>query len=235
MLPLAERVLEAYGGAERWRRARRVTAMANAGGLAFRIKRRPVFAPVALDCAVHRPFCRLTPIGRDAGLTGVLEGGETRLEDAAGRVTARRPQARGYFPGGRRLWRWDDLDMAYFAGYAFWEYLTFPASLMNPAIDWSAPTPTRLRAEFPADLPVHSRVQTFDVDPETGLLTRNDYVAEVIGGWAKAANRVLAHRVCDGLQVPAERLVTPQGPFGRALPGPALIRLSLWDVVLHDD
>ncbi|MCB1398443.1 MAG: hypothetical protein H6898_09195 [Rhodobacter sp.] len=233
--PVAGRAMAAYGGADRWARARRFTAEVSAHGLAFTIKRRPAFVQARVEGAVHRPLCRLTPIGARPDVTGVIEGPGVRLEDAQGSVLERRDAARAGFPYGRRTLRWDDLDMAYFANYAFWGYFTLPALLANPTIAWTETGPHRLRATFPPGMPVHCRQQDYAFDPDTGLLARNDYTAEVIGGWARAANVVTEHRDFDGLPVAARRRVTPRGPFGTALPGPLLIGITVHAFALHDD
>ena len=154
------------------------------------------------------------------------------LENEAGETIAERADARRFFPYGRRLFYWDDLDMAYFANYAFWGYLTLPALLLRKDVLWSQTSPTRLRATFPPDLPVHSPIQTFDFDAETGLLLRNSYTAEVIGGWAKASQRISAHRSFGGVPVPTRRIVTPRGPFCTTLPGPVLIDIRVHDFTL---
>ncbi|MFN8922877.1 MAG: hypothetical protein ACK5XP_08150 [Sphingobacteriia bacterium] len=223
----AARALAAYGGAELWQKARQVTAVADASGLAFVLKRRPYFRQAQLVVDVHRPYARLTPIGHRPGVVGVLDGGNVRLEDASGRVLASRSGARRYFPGGRRLLYWDDLDMAYFANYAFWNYLTLPALLLNPAIGWTELRPGVLQARFPPQLPTHSSVQTFFFDWQTGLLLQHNYVAEVIGKWARAANAVQAHDQQDGLVYASTRHVSPQKPGGAPLGWPALIKIRL--------
>ncbi len=229
----ARRAIEAYGGAERWQKAGAISATISASGLAFAMKWRPRFRRIEFRCDVHRPRARVTPIGRRPGLSGVLDGAEVRLEAAEGRVLSRRAEARSAFPYGRRLLWWDDLDMAYFAGYATWNYVTMPALLMNPDITWRETAPGELAAEFPGQIPTHSRHQRFRFDAETGLLLQHDYVAEVIGGFARVANRVLAHdRNSGGLVYPSRRRVTPRGADGAARRFPVLIDLTFHDFAL---
>ena len=52
---------------------------------------------------------------------------------------------------------------------------------------WAARRWRRLEADFPPGLDTHSPAQVFYFD-EGGLLRRHDYVAEVVGGWARAAH-----------------------------------------------
>ena len=62
-----------------------------------------------------------------------------------------------------------------------------------------------------------------------GLLRRHDYTADVIGGWATAANRCLASEVVDDLRFYTRRLVTPRFGDHLVLPGPTLVWIELDD------
>jgi hypothetical protein len=87
----------------------------------------------------------------------------------------------------------------------------------------------RLRVNFPEDLDTHSRRQTFYVD-SGGLLRRHDYVAEVVGRWAKAAHLCADHVEADGLVFPSRRWVRPIGPRNRPLPMPTMVWIELTDL-----
>lgn len=223
----AARAVAAYGGEALWRRARRVTATASVHGLAFALKQRPFFRRAALEMAVGRCWSRVQPIGRQPGVAGILDGGDVHLVDANGQRVAERQQARDHFPSWRRHLLWDDLDMAYFANYAFWNYLTLPALLLSDAVQWQERAPGVLDATFPASIATHCAQQRFHFDPETGLLHQHDYTAEVIGGFARAAHVIEAHATQDGVCYPSRRRVTPRTAGGRALPGPTLIAIEL--------
>jgi len=123
---------------------------------------------------IAKPFCKITPIGDNPDISGVLDGHDVRLENSYGEVVAERKNARNYFPLGRRLFYWDDLDMAYFANYAFWNYFTFPALLMNEEIIWEEKSDTLLQAAFPDFIPTHNKMQSFHFDKASGLLTQHD-------------------------------------------------------------
>lgn len=92
--------------------------------------------------------------------------------------------------------------MAYFANYAFWNYLTLPALLMNPEIYWTERAPGILDVDFPRHIPTHSPRQTFFFAAETGLLKQHNYTAEVIGKWATAAHVIHGHTTQNGLAYP---------------------------------
>ena len=160
--------------------------------------------------------------------TAVLQGGSVHVE-SGGNVLSLRENARQYFPGGRRTFRWDDLDQVYFAGYAAWNYLVFPALLLRDDVGWRQVSDSTLEATFPAALPTHSAVQQFHFDSDTGLLRQHDYTAEVFGGWARAANVALAHGGSDGVPYPSRRRVTPRKSDGRPRGFPLLVGIEIAD------
>lgn len=223
----AEKAVAAYGGKEFWSKAKTIEAEVSVHGWAFTLKGRPFFKHAKITMEIDSPVSRLTPIGRESHIAGVLEGHTVRLEDSNGRILEERKDARGYFPGGRRFFYWDDLDMSYFANYAFWNYFTLPALLMRKDIDWKEIEPGWLEATFPDSIPTHNKVQRFRFDPGTGLLHQHDYTAEVISKLATAANIVLEHKRGAGFLYPSRRLVTPRSPSGKPLPAPTLIDITV--------
>lgn len=232
---LIQRVIESYGGDELWKRAKYIEAEVSTKGLAFTLKRRPCFDHAKLFMKVDKPFCKITPVGKGKDLSGVLDGADVRLENLQGKVIAKRKNARDYFTFGRRLLYWDDLDMAYFANYAFWNYFTFPALLMNDEIVWEQLNDFTLQATFPSAIPTHSKKQLFIVNEETALLRQHNYTAEIISKFAQAANEIIAHKQKDSLAFPSLRRVTPSGPNGRPLTWPLLIEIVVHDFNLLED
>src|SRR5206468_493347 len=63
-----------------------------------------------------------------------------------------------------------------------------------------------VQVEHPADAQVHCRRQAYYFDG-SGLLTRNDYVADVVGGWAVGAHFWDDYTTVNGLPLPARRTV----------------------------
>jgi hypothetical protein len=227
---LAQKTLNAYGGRELWTKSKKIEAEVSVHGLAFTLKRRPFFKQAKIVMDIARPYSRLTPIGKEAGTTGVLDGHDVRLENQHGEIISERKDARSYFPAGRRLLYWDDLDMAYFANYAFWNYFTLPGLLMREEVLWQKKGSGCLEAVFPEEIPTHNLMQRFCFDEKTGRLIQHDYTAEIISNLAKAANVVEEHaRNDEGILYTSKRLVTPRSPKGKALSGPALIAITVHD------
>lgn len=223
----AQRAIEAYGGAELWQSHQFIEAEVSAKGLAFTLKRRPVFERALIKMEIGRPYSTLTPIGKNKQISGVLEGHDVKLIDENSSVIEERKNARTYFPFGRRLFYWDDLDMAYFANYAFWNYFTLPRLLMNENIQWTEKTPGVLEAVFPDSIPTHNKIQEFHFHSISGRLIQHNYTAEIISKLATAANCVKEHELIDGFAFPSRRVVTPRSKKGVALKAPALIDITV--------
>ena len=174
---------------------------------------------------------------RAPGDAGVFDRGEARIETDAGELIESRSDPRSWFfgrAGLRRNLRWDALDAIYFAGYALWNYLNTPYLLASEEVRTRELEPwdvgegrwRRLAADFRPGLDTHSPAQVFYFD-EGGLLRRHDYVAEVVGGWARAAHMCAGHVEAGGLVFPTRRWVRPRGPGDRVLAGPTLVSLGI--------
>ena len=81
---------------------------------------------------------------------------------------------------------------------------------------------TGVEVELPASLHTHSRRQTFFFDDE-GLLRRHDYVADIVGFWARGAHRWDDFVEVGGLPVARRRHVVAR--VGRVETPAALIAL----------
>ena len=231
----AQKAIDAYGGAELWKNHMYIEAEVSVKGLAFTLKRRPFFENAKIIMEIVRPFSKITPIGKDKFVTGVLDGNSVRLENADGRIFSERENARTFFPYRRRLFYWDDLDMAYFANYAFWNYFTLPNLLLDSSIEWTETEFGTLNAIFPVNFPTHSCKQEFLFDKETGLLKQHNYTVDIISKLASAANVVKEHNKSANVVYPSSRLVTPQNRKGTALKGPVLIDITIHNLMLTND
>jgi hypothetical protein len=230
---LAHRMLEAYGGEQRWRAATAVEARLTIGGSLFRWKRRRegYWPSVQVRVETAEPRSRFDPIDR-AGDVAVLDAHSVRIERPDGTLVEERMDARTK-PYGRKLFAWDVVDIGYFFGYTMWNYLALPALLLRDDISWSEVSPDTLEARFPEQIPTHSALQRFHVDLETGRLRQHDYTAETFGGWAKAAHMIEEHGDYDGLTAPSKRRVKPRaGDKGGPLPFPLLIWADIHEYAL---
>ena len=138
MCALLDEVLDAHGGAERWATARRIRCRARSAGLLLRT-RAPGnrLADVGIEVAVGDPRWAAAPFP-GPGRRGVFEHGEARIESDDGDVLESRAEPRPLFfgrSGLRRNLRWDSLDLVYFAGYAWWNYLNAPHLLTRSGVE----------------------------------------------------------------------------------------------------
>jgi hypothetical protein len=229
---LLEHVIAAHGGRQRWQSVDTIEAAFSSGGLAFSLHMQPLalrglrlsLRPHARRVTLH-DYCH-------AGWRGVWSPDHVAILDREGTLVAQRERPRALFTRLDKQVRWDKLDILYFAGYALWNYLSFPFLLAAPGVEViaaRAPTdtaPGTLRVRFDDSVPTHSQAQTFHI-AASGLLTRHDYTADVIGAWARAANFCLASEVVDGLRFYTRRRVCPR--FGRnaVLPFPTLVWIEI--------
>ncbi len=239
-MALLEEIVEAAGGESRWRAAARIRAHVQSGGLLPRT-RMPGnrLADYTVTLETGRQHAVLDPFP-GAGLRGVFDDGEVRIESGDGEVRERRARPREMFfgrSGLRRNLRWDALDSTYFAGYAMWNYLVTPLLLLRDDVtvsegpDWSGEGQRwrRLDARFPAGLDTHSAEQSFFYD-DRGRQVRLDYTAEVIARRARAAHYCGEHRTYDGLVFPTRRRVLPRRRDLRSRPFPVLVSVGLESV-----
>jgi hypothetical protein len=172
--------------------------------------------------------------------TGLYHHGGVRLIHAgSGQALVDSHQHRRTFRGLRKLRGWSALDAFYFFGYALLSYLMVPFAL--PALPflgtlgarWRGQPLTGVRVEFPPGADVHSRRQSYLFDA-SGLLRRNDYVADVVGLWARGAHFSEDYVTVDGLPIPSRRTVLPRlGPL--VFPGPVVLSATLGDFAVRLD
>ena len=233
---LLRQVLQAHGGLERWQQVRSIQARLSSGGFAFAFKFQPhALRGLQISVEPHTPRVVLANFMRP-GWRGIWTPDRVQLLDEQGCQRDARERPRAQFSRWSRQLRWDKLDILYFAGYALWNYLSFPFLLVHPGVSVKAEESTQesgarcLRAHFDATVATHSAVQKFHIDSECNLL-RHDYTADVIGGWARVANLCQASTQVQGFRFYTRRKVFPI--MGTSiLPLPTLVWIELDDLTV---
>lgn len=211
-----ERIIAAHGGRALWGRLHSLEAELSARGLLFTLKRRPILDRVRVTAFAHEPRF-LFHDHPSPGMTGELIGEEeVRILGPDGAVLERRVRPRAALRRPGTFFSWDALDFLYFGGYATWNYLLTPFLLLFDGVRVEPLPPgrglppggARLRVRFPEGLPTHCPEQTFFFD-ERLRLRRLDYVAEVVGSWARAAHLCEEYRDFEGYPAPTRRRVHP--------------------------
>jgi hypothetical protein len=225
--PTAARALKAYGGEAIWKSATSVDSTVTVGGLLFLLKgiNIPPHARITVD--VQRARTVIEPVDA-AGDVGVLEGFSVMIVSPTGKILEQRADAREHLQNASVSTKWDRLNLVYFLGYAFWGYYALPSLLMRPDIEWTELSDGLLQADFGTNLPVHSRIQRFWFDKNTGLLRRNDYTPVAASPTARAAHVIFEHGVSNGIPYPAKRRVKMSlEQYGWVLPFPDFITIDV--------
>jgi hypothetical protein len=244
MHELLDEVLTAHGGVERWRSVSAITARGRLAGLLPKRFAGNKLANFTFQVRVAEQHTVLHGFPT-AGKRAVFDRGDVRIETHDGEQLETRSDPRSAFfglSGIRRNVHWDPLDVAYFAGYASWNYLTAPLLLTREDITVIEGEPwqesgqqwRRLEATFPAHVHTHCQKQTFYVDTD-GLIRRHDFVAKAVGSWARATLYCDQHRLFDGLIFPTRRRVFPRGPGGRVFSRPTLLDLNFDEIQIERD
>jgi hypothetical protein len=210
---LLERAIERHGGWAAWRRAGGLSmTMRSLSGL---LPERKGFgetfpAPAGLEVWPRRGLVVMHDFPAP-GRRGVFSRGQVQLLDGDTILEAR-ADGRASFAGAAKRRRWAPIDALYFFGYALAHYASLPFSLVaaRPLGLRRARSAGRALAgvavELPAELHTHSRRQSFFFDDD-GLLRRHDYVAEIVGWWARGAHQWEDFVDAGGLQFARRRHV----------------------------
>jgi hypothetical protein len=217
-------IYKAHGGEERWRSVESIEVLVSVRGLLFTLKRMPTMDHLRMTIQVRQPAVVVHGYPHAGKNTHFLGEDRVEIRDDQGYVLDARDAPRSYFRRIRRRFYWDELDFAYFSGYAMWNYMTMPFLFQMPGVEVRRsvyPGPDGADGydvRFPPGLPTHCREQTFYFD-RAGHLCRHDYTAEVVGAWAKAAHCCEEYRQFSGLSLPTKRRVYPKLFGGDAIQG----------------
>jgi len=228
--------LDAHGGLDRWREVHTLTVHARIGGeLWGRRGQQGILNDAYLEIDPHHQhliFHHFTAPDR----RGVFDAERTALETDTDEILQKRADPAAAFAGQTPTTPWDDLDVAYTAGFSLWGFFTAPFSLAMPGVHseeigpWEeAGAPwRRLRVTFPDGFIAHAPEQTYAFD-SSGLLRRYDYQSKLPGVPANV-NYVTEHKSYGGLILPTRRRMLPASQDGRASAQPVLMSIDVLNV-----
>ena len=131
---LLQDVTDAHGGLERWRRFKGIASTIVTGGGLWDIKRVKLLrTPRRVTSEFRRQWMRETPFG-EPGLTMTWTPEHIEIADSRGRIIEQRDNGRDAFDRSFNG-RWDQLNLAYFNGYAMWTYHAAPWVLAEPGYE----------------------------------------------------------------------------------------------------
>jgi hypothetical protein len=238
MTLLAE-VIESHGGAELWRQLRRFCARVSINGALLAGKSKAgALKDVVIDGSTRDQFLRFTGFtAPDRRAT--FRPDRVTVESLDGQVLAARNEPRAAFAGHTDSTAWDDLHLAYFVGYANWNYFTTPFLLAGEGFvsEELAPcqedgqTWRRLKVSFPSRIATHSPEQTFYFDQQ-GLQRCVEYRAVAAGG-AMFCDYTWAQEEFSGIIVPTHRSACRIASNGRPVTDPPSVTVELLDVAFE--
>jgi hypothetical protein len=174
----------------------------------------------------YRPFT-------GEGLRSLYRPDEVAIENLEGVQVKSRKNPRAAFEGHKAETGWDDLHLAYFSGYAMWNYLNAPFLFLLPDITTDELAPIeengerrrRLKVTFSPAVATHGPEQIFYID-DNGLIARLDYFAEITGG-GPAVHYTSGYRVFDGIKFPTRRRAFLRGADGSVNTSAAAVAIDI--------
>ena len=236
MSDLLDQVLASHGGLDRWNKVERIEADASIyGAMWVRKGHGDALRNVRITAKPREQWISYLPF-KGEGKRSVCTPDRTVIEGRNGEVLNARDNPRAAFDGHTVESKWDDLHLAYFSGYAMWNYLTVPFTFVRPGFRIEEIEPwqengevwRRLKVVFPEEIATHCSEQIFHVNPQ-GLIARMDYSATVTGG-VPTAHYLLEHRSFDGIVLPTRRRALRRNPDGTALPEPVFVAIDFTDI-----
>ncbi|MDR8074991.1 hypothetical protein KPA96_04885 [Burkholderia cenocepacia] len=230
---LVELAIRAAGGMERFMSFHSVSAQLHHTGVIWPLKKRDgVLTDSHVTVRLHEQHVSHAPFAPTTHHSIYTPSRvEIRRDDSSVVDTLDDPRAS--FDGYEMETPWSNAQLAYFAGYTMWTYLTSPFLLRHDGVTSREIAPwivdglpwRRLRVEFASQIATHSAVQTFYFDAD-GLLRRHDYEVDIQG--RNAAARYLSDYVeVQGLRMPTRFRIYPRTAENLALPAPLIVGVDL--------
>ncbi len=213
--------IEAHGGLEQWNQLREISAVFAPGGIGLIQRGQEALsftkAPTRITVDTREQKVSFEPFLRP-GQRGIFEPNRTAVEFSDGTILSELKNPRVSFSENNLFgFPWSGTQLAYFAGYAMWTYLTLPFTLLRAGIECKetdayiedGETWRTLKVTFPKSYVTHSSDQTLYID-DKGLIRRHDYSVDISNG-AQAAHYLYDHKQFDGILFSARRRIYPYG------------------------
>jgi len=209
---ILDRACDRHGGWERWRRLDRID-------LAIRQLTGPLLRLKGLGHTFRRPHRVSIWPHRGYAIfhnypyidsAGVFDRGRVKIvhQPVPANLSLPGDSHRASLRGIQKYQRWRHLDAIYFFGYALCHYHALPFALAEARVVRARESAhgSSLTVEFGDGKDTHSVRETVYFDA-TGLIVRHDYVATVIGAWARGAHEWSDYRVVEGVPIAMRRRV----------------------------
>jgi hypothetical protein len=236
MSELRDLVISAHGGIERWNKVNAIEGDMSITGALWARKGWPdVLKHVHVIADARAQWISYQPFIRDDMRSSCLPD-HTVIETQDGKPIKDRKDPRSSFEGHTVETPWDDLNLAYFSGYAMWNYLNTPFIFALPGFKTEEIEPwqedgerrRRLKVTFPDHIATHCAEQVFHINDKS-LICRMDYCAPVAGG-APTAHYLHDHKDFSGIKVATKRRALRRKADGTALPDPVFVAIDIADI-----
>lgn len=233
---LLELAVEGHGGLTRWAQISRFRAAVSiTGAIWARIGRPGLLNRVVLEGETRHQQLTITPFPRP-GQHATWEPDRQTIKTAEGVLVAERCAPAAGSPGTDHTSPWDELQLAYFASEATWNYFVAPFLFVRDDVVTEEGWPWRedgqvwrtLLVRYPEPIVAHSREQTYYFDG-AGLLRRLDYAVDILGG-DPAVQYPSRYRQFDGIMVPTRRRAYARNADGNPIPDSVSIAIDITDV-----
>jgi hypothetical protein len=234
MSELRDLVLRAHG-IDRWQKVKAIDAEMSITGLLWVRKGWPdVLKRVHVTAEARSQRVSYTPFTTES-LRSVFCPDEVIVETLDGKAVKSRLNPRAAFNGHQVETGWDELHLAYFSGYAIWNYLNAPFLFALPGIVTEEIEPCsehgdkrrRLKVTFPDSVATHSSEQIFHIDGD-GLIARLDYSANVTGA-IPTAHYVSGYCDVDGVKLWTRRRAYRRNADGSANTDAVVVAIDAGD------
>jgi len=238
MSELRDLVIDAHGGIERWNKVKAIEGDMSITGAMWARKGWPdALKAVHVTADTRNQWISYRPFISD-GTCSVCTPDRTLIETQDGKPIKDRKNPRAAFDGHTVETPWDDLNLAYFSGYAMWNYLNAPFIFALPGFKTEEIEPwheygekrRRLRVVFPDHIATHCPEQIFHVNGD-GLICRMDYSAPVAGG-GPTAHYLSEHKDFSGIKIATKRWALRRKADGTAIPDPVFVAIDITDIRL---
>lgn len=235
MQDLSQLAMNAHGGLDRFNKFSYLNARLKQGGILWGLKGKPTVLENANvrvnlkdEVVSHWPFAPTQN-------RSVFTPNRVTIETPDGSIAEQLDNPRASFAGYEMETPWSNPQVAYFAGYTMWTYLTSPFILKQAGVSYEEIEPwaekgetwRRLRVTFPDRIATHSTHQTFYFD-RNGILRRHDYEVDIQGS-NPAARYLLDPVEIQGIVLPTKMRIYPRNADNRPAPEPLIVTIDLSD------
>ncbi len=235
MNDLLKLAITAQGGLDQWRQFYTVSAHLLVGGILWAMKGHDGVID-EVDVKVNLLEQKTSHIPSNAWHT-VYTPDRIAIETGNGDLVEELYNPRSSFKD--HVWEttWSSLQLAYFSGYATWNYFNTPFQFARPGFEvseiesWMEGDETwrRLKVKWPKDIHTHSKEQILYIDKD-GIIKRLDYAVEIAGSvWC--AHYLSDYKVISGIKMATKRIVYLIGENNKArLDSPIIVSIDFSDI-----